>query len=324
MTLSAVSRSPRPNDNAFSHEALFYTGQDGFAEGTLSFLRQGAAAHEPMLVVVDAPKIALLRSALGTDAHAVHFADMADVGHNPARIIPAWREFVDAHAGKGSPLRGIGEPIYPARSAAELVECQQHESLLNLAFADAPAFRLLCPYDTKALAPDVIAEARRSHPILVDGAEVQPSTDYCDVDEPAPLPGPLPEPHHRADELSFGAGALGPIRALVSRHATEAGLLPGRTADLVLAVNEVATNSLRHGGGSGALRVWRDDEALVCEVRDRGRIEDPLVGRERPAIEQTGGRGIWMVNQLCDLVQIRSSAEHGTVVRMHVQLPRLS
>jgi MEDS: MEthanogen/methylotroph, DcmR Sensory domain len=44
-------------------------------------------------------------------------------------------------------LRGIGEPLFATRSADELVECQRHEALLNLAFQDAPGFWLLCPYD---------------------------------------------------------------------------------------------------------------------------------------------------------------------------------
>ena len=103
-------------------------------------------------------------------------------------------------------------------------------------------------------------------------------------------------------------------------HAAAAGLNPDRTADLVLAVDEVASNSLRHGGGRGTLRIWREQGALVCEVRDAGRFEDPLAGRERPALDRDGGRGLWMVNQLCDLVQLRSFPS-GAVVRLHVYLP---
>ena len=87
----------------------------------------------------------------------------------------------------------------------------------------------------------------------------------------------------------------------------------------MLAVDEVATNSLRHGGGRGTLRIWRDEGALVCEVRDAGRIEDPMVGRERPAVDRDGGRGLGMVHQLCDLVQLRSFP-NGAVVRLHVYL----
>jgi anti-sigma regulatory factor (Ser/Thr protein kinase) len=105
----------------------------------------------------------------------------------------------------------------------------------------------------------------------------------------------------------------------VARHGAAAGLDPARTADLVLAVDEVATNSLRHGGGRGTLRIWRDGESVVCEVRDAGRIEDPMVGRERPALDRDGGRGLWMVNQLCDLVQLRTFPT-GAVVRLHLYL----
>ena len=90
-----------------------------------------------------------------------------------------------------------------------------------------------------------------------------------------------------------------------------------RAADTVLAVHEVATNSQRHGGGQGTLRLWDDERALTCEVRDGGRIEDPLVGRVRPRPDASGGRGLWLANQLCDLVQIRAVPD-GTVVRLHM------
>jgi anti-sigma regulatory factor (Ser/Thr protein kinase) len=104
----------------------------------------------------------------------------------------------------------------------------------------------------------------------------------------------------------------------VARAADRAGFVPQRTQDLVLAVNELAGNSTRHGSGRGVLRVWREDEMLVCEVRDRGRIADPLAGRQRPDHESEGGWGLWIVNQVCDLVQVRSGSD-GTVVRAHMR-----
>jgi hypothetical protein len=100
-----------------------YAGIDEFVAGMSAFLRAGVAAGEPSLVVVSAEKIALLREALGDDADSVLFADMDGVGSNPARIIPAWREFVTAYGDTGRPLRGIGEPISPQRTSAEMVEC---------------------------------------------------------------------------------------------------------------------------------------------------------------------------------------------------------
>jgi anti-sigma regulatory factor (Ser/Thr protein kinase) len=84
----------------------------------------------------------------------------------------------------------------------------------------------------------------------------------------------------------------------------------------VLAVDELACNSVEHGGGRGTLRTWTDPAAVVFEVSDPGVIEDPLVGRGTVEPLADGGRGIWMANQLCDLVQVRSSAS-GTTVRLH-------
>jgi anti-sigma regulatory factor (Ser/Thr protein kinase) len=303
----------------FRHEALLYAGMQDFLAGTIPFVRGGVEAGEPVLVVESASKIALLRAELGSDAGSVVFADMADVGANPARIIPAWRDFVRRHRAEGRRLRGIGEPIWNGRTPLELVECQRHESLLNTAFATGDPWWLLCPYDTEAMDPSVIDEARRSHPYVTDGTSFRTSDDYRGLDAcSAPFDVPLPTPGSGMQELVFGADSLGDVRGLAGRFAADAGLGPSRIANLVLAVNEVATNSVVHGGGKGWFRIWRDAGALSCEVRDTGRIDRPLVDRELSG-DTVGPRGLWLANQLCDLVQIRSLPE-GNAVRLHMWL----
>ena len=296
-----------------------YAGEDGFLAGTVPFLRAGLEAGDATLVVVGARKIDALRSELGSDAGDIRFADMAEVGANPARIIPAWRDFADAHAAAPS-LRGIGEPIWAERSPAELIECQRHESLLNLAFANAPSFRLLCPYDVDALGESVIHEAECSHPHLVEDDGEQGSGHYRGLDAvAAPFEEPLPEPRTQPDRLFVRLATLSLARELVARHAVDAGLGDSRAEDLVIAVNELVSNSVRHGGGEGTLLVWREDATLLCEIRDGGLIRDPLAGRQAPGLDQIGGHGLWLANQLCDLVQVRSS-DAGTVVRVHTRL----
>ena len=81
----------------------------------------------------------------------------------------------------------------------------------------------------------------------------------------------------------------------------------------------MATNSIDHGGGRGTLRMWRDGNNLVSEVRDEGVYDRPLADRQRPGSGSGHPRGLWLANQLCDLVQIRSFAD-GTVVRLHVKV----
>jgi anti-sigma regulatory factor (Ser/Thr protein kinase) len=316
--VSAAATDAIWSERSFRHEALLYAGDDDFLTGTVPFVAEGVDDGEPVLVVVSAQKIERLRDALGAKADAVRFADMADVGANPARIIPAWRDFVDESGATGRPMRGIGEPIWAARRADELAECQRHEALLNAAFAVAPAWWLLCPYDTQSLAPDVIDEARRTHPYVLDRGTHEPSAWFAH-DGNDPFDHALPEPPISIDCVEFDVDGLDAVRAFVAGHATRCGMSAARREDLTVAVNEVATNSLRHGGGQGRVRVWEDGPRFVCEIADSGRLVDQLVGRLRPSTDQERGRGIWLVNHLCELVQIRSFPT-GTVVRLHMAL----
>jgi len=298
---------------------MFYAGEDDFVSQVSAFIREGVELGEPTLVVVSADKIAALRDALGDDAPTVQFADMGLVGDNPARIIPAWQSFLEEHAVEGRPLRGVGEPISSARNAAELVECQRHESLLNLAFAETGPWWLVCPYDTVSLDPVVIAEARRSHPGVIESGMARLSTDYRGLQAIAdPFNEPMPGPPSRAFEIAFDSSGLANVRAEARVQAREAGLDAEKISDFVLAVSEIATNSVRHATGTGVARFWIEDAAVVCEVGDEGQIDLPLLGRQRPAPDAGGGYGVWLVNQLCDLVQVRTSP-YGNTVRMHMR-----
>jgi len=177
----------------------------------------------------------------------------------------------------------------------------------------------MCPYDTTSLGPDVLEEAHRSHPIVLrdDGRR---SSEACrSLDEvAAPFDQPLSPPPSPHAVYPFGPADLGSVRTVVSRHATDAGLSEARANDLLVAVNEIATNSLVHGGGRGSLTIWHVPDHLVCEIMDDGRIVQALVGREKPRADREGGRGLWLANQLCDLVQVRCFTD-GSVVRLHMR-----
>jgi anti-sigma regulatory factor (Ser/Thr protein kinase) len=266
-----------------------------------------------VLVAVAEDKRAVLQDALGDEADAVAFADMQELGRNPACIIPAWHDFL-RDAGSG-PVVGIGEPVWPGRSDAELIECSRHESLLNLAFDGGRPWRLLCPYDTAQLAPEVLDEACRNHPHVDHARSRAYEGAHAVLERDDPLPSPTTSPA----ELLFGRDDLGLVRTFVAEQGRRAGFAGDRLDDLVLAANELATNSMRHAGGSGILRTWLHHGTFFFEVRDRGRIADPLAGRACPADLRGHGRGLWIVNHLCDLVQMRSSAS-GSVIRASMTL----
>ena len=251
-------------------------------------------------------------------AEHVEFVDMERVGRNPARIIPAWQDWIERNTGRAGRhdraghrprgFRGIGEPVWAGRSSAEIRECQKHEELLGTAFARGPAWSLLCPYDIESLPIDVVAMAHREHrppPGETVGGEV--------------LVDPLPDLGPPIFEFPFGLGELPRLRSLIREHAAALGLAERRVPDFVLVADELAANSVRHGGGGGVLRLWHQGTYAICEVHDAGLITDPLVGRRRPDFARhVGGAGLWTANRLCDLLLIRSAETHGTSVRAHL------
>jgi len=299
----------------FRHEALFYEDDDELLAGLLPAVRDALARDAGVLIALPRTSARVLREGLGRAGDDVTFADMEALGRNPGRIIPAWRDFVRAHAANGNPPLGIGEPAWQGRSDVELVECSRHETLLNLAFSPGPEWRLLCPYDATRLAPEVLERARRNHPHVVEHGAAAPPRYRREIPGDEPLPDPVGEPA----ELEFAFGDLAHVREFASRRAAGAGMAPARVADLVLAVDELATNTMRYTQNGGVLRAWVQDGSVLCEVADEGHIADPLVGRELPPPDRTGGRGLWLVNQLCDLVQLRSSPGR-SVVRVHMRI----
>lgn len=126
---------------------------------------------------------------------------------------------------------------------------------------------------------------------------------------------PLPQPPANAQSIPIMPASLPSLRATVARRAARAGLAPEHGDDLVLAVNELATNSIRHGGGCGTLTIWETNAALVCEVTDAGQLRDPLAGRSLPQPGQPGHYGLWLVHQVCDVVEQRT-LPRGNLVRV--------
>lgn len=304
----------------FVHEALLYRDDQQYLAGTVPFVRDGLAAGEPVLVAVPQRGIDLLRGALGRQSAQVEFLDMRRAGRNPGRIIPGvLAAFTDnaAHATTGGRVRIVGEPVWPDRTDLEYPACVQHEAMINTAFEDRPAW-ILCPYDTANLTPEAVRDAETTHPTVVEGERRRPSSGYREpflVAEEFNRPLPVPPP----DALTrrFDLDDLGATRRLVAGFATGAGLTADQVEDLVLAVNELATNSVVHGGGFGTLLLWREGSAVACEVRDAGRITNPMTGRRNPGANPHGGYGVVLVNLLCDLVRVHSR-EDGTAVRVYV------
>jgi anti-sigma regulatory factor (Ser/Thr protein kinase) len=192
---------------------------------------------------------------------------------------------------------------------------------LNAAFAGARNFQRLCPYDAAGLDPRVVERAFVSHPsVIMSDGERSTGANVSPEALRALLKRPLRAPPLDAAEFTFDLSSLQCVRWLVRTILANAGVDNEATGDFVFAINELAETSVRHASGCGQLRIWNDGEHAVAEVSDDGQLDDPLVGRRRPAASDQRGRGLWLTHQLCDLVQVRSS-DRSTTVRAYMRVP---
>lgn len=299
------------------HCALLYHEREELLEGVARFVQPGIEAGETVLVALPADRLKPLRARLGAGAAAIELLDMGEAGRNPGRLIPAFHERLEA--GGGRTIHLVGEPIWAARSAGEIREAIRHEALVNRAFAGDVLVRALCPFDAATLPRQILADIRRTHPLVMEHGARTWCPEY-DGRVPGSCCAALPDPVAPVATLAFAEGDLPAVRALVREKAAAARIPLERAEDFVLAVDEAATNSIRHAGEHGGrLRVWREGGTLTCEISDDGRIADPLAGRRRQAAREDGGRGLWLIHHLCDLVETRTGPG-GTVLRLHARL----
>jgi anti-sigma regulatory factor (Ser/Thr protein kinase) len=121
-----------------------------------------------------------------------------------------------------------------------------------------------------------------------------------------------------SEQVAFDVQNLATVRRYVLTRALAAGFSVERAMELVAATGEAAANAIEHGPGFGTLKLCNREDALVCEVTDpAGRLMDSSAGSYPPAPEAEGGRGLWLIRQFCDYVEIEAGTAK-TTVRMHL------
>ncbi|MET9257660.1 sensor histidine kinase [Streptomyces sp. NPDC003717] len=321
--MSTASTAPAPcGAGGLTHRGLVYGSDEEFLATTAPFLREGVERGEAVLSVNTAANTELLRQALGGTAREVEFLFAEEFYESPGNTLGAYRRYVDEHTrpGRHTRIRVVGEPVWRGLDALETAEWTRYEAAVNLTFAACPA-SIICPYDTRVLPEGVVADARRTHPQLAVGASARPSAGYAAPTEDGGWRrAPMPVAAEGEDvSMRFGAD-LTAVRQEVAKAAAGLGLSPERAERLVFAVNEVATNAVQHGSGAGHLSLRRSGRRVVCDVTSRGGDEAHwYLGYLPPDPGQPRGHGMWVVRQLCDLLEVHT--ERGrTTVRLHIGL----
>jgi anti-sigma regulatory factor (Ser/Thr protein kinase) len=303
-----------------THQALLYGSEEEFLAATIPAIHDGLECDEPVQIITTDRTAGWLRAALGGDAERVTFRASSQYYRHPVRALAATYHTTHSASLDGQPLRIIAEPWWTTRTAPETKEWIRYESLVNTALAGADV-TLMCAYDTTAIDQNLLAQVTRTHPELVKSGQPAPSPGYADPEVFNSECNSLPLPELPAPTLwlTFDrTEQLATLRDFVTAHASQIGADSRSVAPYVQAVDEVTTNAIEHGGGSGVLQVWTGPQTILCEVSDTGAgLRDPLAGQLPCPPGQRSERGLWLARQFSDLLELHSDPA-GTTVRLHL------
>jgi anti-sigma regulatory factor (Ser/Thr protein kinase) len=291
------------------HRAVRYAEPGDLADCLVPILDEALRRSDAVSVAVDDRCRAALTDGLGGLAADVEWVDNTRPARVDAFQLVARRAALvteQARRGRASVFVGQNQPALGLPDDYWL----RLEAAVQFAFADLPVL-LLCPYpsDAPALAgvhPEIVADG-----VLVENPLTRAPESIVTGMPVAPLPD-LGRPDVR---LPVTTDTLTDMRQRLAAVLGDAGLPPGMAGDLVYAVSEVATNSIEHGPGWGAVSVWSRDGDVVCEVADSGRLDEVFPGVRPPSLDQARGRGLWLARTLCDAVDTAVD-DDGTRVRL--------
>jgi anti-sigma regulatory factor (Ser/Thr protein kinase) len=303
------------------HRVLLYGGADAFVDAVAPFVRDGLEAGDTVLVAVTAEKVQWLREHLGDAADRVELVDAAEMyARNGPMLNTLLQRFVARGETQAQRTRVVAEQALAARSPAEARAYLRYEAAANIAYHALEA-SVLCPYDTVRLPDSVLEQALEVHPRVLDGHHERANAAFADPREFIRRHSVVKPPPPDATEIALESlQDLPRVRHRISERAEAAGLTRARLDELTVAATELATNALRHGAEPRRIWTYVQEGEFICQVDDGGRgLADPLAGYLVPDLAGSGGRGLWLAHQLCDIVEAATDAA-GTHVCVRMAL----
>ena len=315
------SGAPSSPGHRYRHDALLYGSAEQLAEVAVPFLLDGLAAGDAAVVATGAVTADLLREAVDGNPR-VHVLERGDVyrARTPAAIT-TFRQLAEQRVSEGAHrVRVVGEVDF-GPTERDWLEWQRYEAVVNDALAGWPLWGL-CVFDTQRLPQQLLDTALQTHPWRATTSGCEPNPHFT---EPADYLRALPVPVEplEATPPRLHASHVADFASLRRALATElAGVAADEDLlqDFLLAVDEMTSNALRHGGRPVDLRLWIGTDRVVCTIGDSGTgWDDPFAGYGPAHGEDLsrGGMGLWLARQLCDHVDITTGPD-GPLVRLTV------
>ncbi len=299
------------------HRAAFYAAVPELLHLLLSQVQAAADRGEPVALIVEPDAEYEVRARFGAAAGLIVLPppEAASRGSGQTVATHLARELRELSGPTGRVSLVVQhEPRLDGTDGAYWTEL---DAAVNVALADLP-ITMTCLFPSFAMEPEIEQGVRWNHPQLIENGLPLTNPDYlrpAEVIAAAPAP-PLPPLGRAQQRLVFTPWQLHAVRAAVADVARRVSLDEKRAEDLVLAVNEVATNAVEYGNGEAEVLLWASLDGLICEVHNAGRLAEALPGLQPPHPGDPRGRGIWIARQLCDLLHIWSD-DDGTHVRIH-------
>ncbi|MGP4025420.1 anti-sigma factor RsbA family regulatory protein [Actinomadura sp. 3N407] len=301
--------------SAFVHQGCVYAGDDEFLRMAVPFIDEGLRRDEPVLVATTPVNLDLVQTALGRHARKVDYAETAFFGRRPPQRVAAFTGYRHRHPRAGR-VRILAEPVWAGRSARQVEAWECMESALNAVLAGT-GIHMICPYDARTAGPEIVGNALRTHPHMVEGTDVAASPRYTEpVSFVRARAAPLPRRPDDAVTLTF-TGNLSRMRHAVVMESAMLGLAGERLMIFSAAVGELLTGAAGAGTERPSVALWARPGEVVCDIRLPATTSlDPFIGLHPPTLDPRPGDGFWLARQICDHLDVRP-APGGTTIRLH-------
>jgi anti-sigma regulatory factor (Ser/Thr protein kinase) len=305
------------------HDLLLHDSPEALAAVAVPFVEDGLAAGEAVVLATSDTSSALLVDALGGDDRVLVLPRGEVYRTRTPSALTTVRRMVADHLATGAPRVRVVAEIDFGPTPRDWLEWQRYEAVVNEALAPLPLWGL-CAYSTALLPEELVSTGRQTHPHVVTASGRRDNPDFVD---PAAYLRALPVPVEPL-EGTPPLLAVDDVREFSGLRRAVAGVLAGLGGDadlledLHLAIDEMSSNGVRHGGPPVTLRLWADADRVVCRISDGGSgMDSPFAGYGPAHGEDLsrGGMGLWLARQLCDHVDVLDQGP-GLTVRLTTSL----